>query len=40
MRKEFFDFGELAGVVKIVWFQKGFLSPFLFLCKLGTILDF
>jgi hypothetical protein len=29
-----------SGVVKIVHFQKGFLSPFLFLYKLSAILDF
>jgi hypothetical protein len=28
------------GEVKIVYFHKGFLSPFLFLYKLGAILDF
>jgi hypothetical protein len=29
-----------AKVVKIVYFHKGFLSPFLFLYKLCAILDF
>jgi hypothetical protein len=28
------------GVVKIAYFRKCFLSPFLFLYKLGAILDF
>jgi hypothetical protein len=32
--------GVTTGVVKIVYFQKGFLSPFLFLYKLGKISDF
>jgi hypothetical protein len=29
-----------TGVVKVVYFQKGFLSPILFLYKLSAILDF
>jgi hypothetical protein len=30
----------MTRVVKIVYLQQGFLSPFSVLCKLGAILDF
>jgi hypothetical protein len=32
--------GLTSGVVKIVYFQEGFLSLFLFLYKLSAVLDF
>ena len=36
--KVFYDTGAEAGAMKIVYFHKGVLSPFLFLCKLGAIM--